>query len=254
VTSTAIRRGAIAVCLSFSLAACGGTRDGGGVEPGTEPEQGADEEQDAEADPTEGGDAGDPDTQEDGATGAAARGSEPRWAGEAPACDRIEAFAARMTDIGIAYDYEPSTSPADLAAQVDVVATGTLTGGVGGLAAGASPVGDAYVAYEVAVDEVLRGDPASVGDTLWAAIAYAPGAGDVEDFRAAVAAGTPVAVFGWEATPELAELADVVPSVEEGFVTACEDGPLLGWAGSSGSWADLVTLDDVTADVRAGGS
>jgi hypothetical protein len=254
VTSTAIRRGAIAVCLSFALAACGGTRDGGGVEAGTEPGQGAEEEQDTEPDLMEGGDAEDPATQEDGATGAAARRSEPRWTGDPPACEAIEAFVARMTDIGIAYDYEPSTSPADLAEQVDVVVTGTLTGGVGGLPPGASPVGDAYVAYEVAVDEVLRGDPDVVGDTLWAAIAYAPGAADVDAFRAAVEPGIPVVVFGWEARPELADLADVEPSVEEGFVTACEDGPLLGWAGSSGSWADLVTLDDVTADVRAGGS
>lgn len=254
-TSTSSRRAGRALWLALALvaAACGGSYDGSPRVSGEPATVEQDEPGDAAA---EGGDPEDrapqPSGEAAGASAAATRRSEPRWTGDTPSCEAIGTFAARMTDIGIAYDYEPSTSPADLADQVDVVVAGALTGGVGDLPPGASPVGDAYVAYEVAVDEVLRGDPSAVGDTLWAAVAYAPVDATPEGFAAGVSPGIPVVVFGWAARPELAELADVEPAIEEGFVTACQDGPLLGWAGSAGSWSEVVTLDDVVAAVRAG--
>jgi hypothetical protein len=61
-----------------------------------------------------------------------------------PSCASIETFAAQLVDTGIAYDYEPSSSPAELAEWVDVVVVGELTGVVQDQAA-TSEAGNSYV-------------------------------------------------------------------------------------------------------------
>lgn len=69
---------------------------------------------------------------------------------------------------------------------------------------------------------------------------------DVDELRRATTAGTPVVLLAHE-DPDTGEL--IAPI--EGFITSCEDGPLLGWTGSLGRWSTLETLDDLVAELRS---
>jgi hypothetical protein len=164
-----------------------------------------------------------------------------------PSCEQIERFAARLVDIGITYDYEPSDGPADLAAHSDVVFRGHLTGEVVDVPM-TSPAGDAYVGYEIAVDDVLAGEAALVGDTATVAMAYNPAEADVDDYARTVVAGVPVLVFAYQQPDAPGGLR---AAVMEGFLTACGDGPLLGWVSNYRAWAEVTSLDVVAEIVRA---
>ena len=69
-------------------------------------------------------------------------------------CEEITRFGETVVSTGITYDYTPSTSPAALAEQSEVVVVGTTTGDAE-LIPGES-ASDLVVAITVEVDEVLR--------------------------------------------------------------------------------------------------
>ena len=69
-------------------------------------------------------------------------------------CEEITRFGETVVSTGITYDYTPSTSPAALAEQSEVVVVGTTTGDAE-LIPGQS-ASDLVVAITVEVDEVLR--------------------------------------------------------------------------------------------------
>lgn len=166
-------------------------------------------------------------------------------------CEQIERFAERLVDIGIAYDYEPSSGPAELAAWSDVVFGGTLTGEVvdqPATAPSAGATGDPYVGYVIAVEDVLAGDTSLVDETATVAMAYSPAHADAADYTQAAVAGIPVLVFAVEHPDAPGGL---VATVMEGFLTACGDGPLLGWASEYGAWQDVDSLDVVAELVLA---
>lgn len=164
-----------------------------------------------------------------------------------PSCAQVETFAERLVDIGIAYDYEPSDGPAELADWTDVVLRGTLTGEMVDEPM-TSPAGDAYVGYEIAVEDVLAGDARLAGETATVAMAYSTFHADADHYAGAVVAGIPVLVFAYEHPDAPGGL---VASVMEGFLTACGDGPLLGWVSNYGAWAEVTSLDVVAEIVRS---
>lgn len=163
--------------------------------------------------------------------------------GPSPDCSAIEAFAERLVDTGITYDYEPSSSPAELAEWVDAVLLGTLTGEVSTTAAGP----DGYVGYEVAVTEVLAGAVPD-GDTVTVSMPYNPSHLGADAYADAVVAGAPVLIFARQHPDAPGGL---TASVMEGFMTACEQGAPLGWVGSRDAWSEIEALDDVARAVRS---
>ncbi len=164
-----------------------------------------------------------------------------------PSCASIESFAAQLVDTGITYDYEPSSSPAELAEWVDVVVLGELTGEVQDQPA-SSDAGDPYVGYEIAVDEILAGDVAGQR-TVVVSVPYNPYHADARAYAGAVTSGVPVVVFAFAAPHAPGGL---TAAVMEGFVTGCDSERPDGWIGRGDEWATMTSLDDVAAAVRAG--
>lgn len=160
-------------------------------------------------------------------------------------CHRVEAFAARLTDVGYAYDYQPSTSPRELAGWAETTVHGTLTGRAE-LGGRRGVAGDVYLGYEVAVDEVLVGRLPGTGTTATVAVGYAPGHADLAATAAAVPAGVEVVVFGQRISGAPGGL---VAAPMEGFVLGCDDGVLRGWVGDQGDWVGLRSAAEVVAAV-----
>ena len=73
---------------------------------------------------------------------------------------------------------------------------------------------------------------------------------DAAEFEAAIPARAPVVVFAYEHVDGPSAL---TVTVMEGFMTACEDGPPIGWVGTEGIWRDMATLADVAGAVRGAG-
>lgn len=175
-----------------------------------------------------------------------------------PTCAEITRFADQLVDVGIVYDYQPTSSPAALARQSDAVFAGTLTGGFDHATVNAvsSERGESYVAYEVEVSEVIVpfGD-IEPGDEQLMAVAYSraindPGNHAPEDYEAAIAEGAPVVIFAYDITPYYDGVPGGLSAHIEAFATGCEGEPPIGWTGSVGEWADLRSLDDLVAAAR----
>ncbi|MCC5953168.1 MAG: hypothetical protein JJU45_13835 [Acidimicrobiia bacterium] len=165
-------------------------------------------------------------------------------------CADIERFAEALVDTGIAYDYLPSESPADLAAEVDVVFGGQLTGQV--RAVGEDTPGGTFspssVVYDVEVTRAVASSPeVGVGDTVEVLVPFNPGHQELAEYREAVTPGIEVAIFAIHH----GITGDVFGEIE-GFITACPDGPLLGWTGFRRGWDELSSVNDVldAADVE----
>lgn len=158
---------------------------------------------------------------------------------DTPSCTEVEAFADALVDVGITYDYEAMPTPAALTARADAVFTGTLTGGfthtAGDMERGVSP----YVAYEVDVDRVIKGEPA---DPTFVGVAYDPAHEEPARYEAAAVEGIPVVVFAFRAD----DVPGGLSSSLEGFATACEGGAPMGRVGD---W-DAATLGQL-ADAAA---
>lgn len=158
-------------------------------------------------------------------------------------CADIEAFAELLTDTGIISDYQPSSSPAELAASVEVAVSGHLTGAAGEVEGSRE---DHYRAFDVAVDEVIAGDGVAVGDVITVHESFNPvRAPGWEPASTSVPAGAPVAVFAsWYDDIDGLHLAS------EGMTVSCPGGPRLGLTGSSPGWLELADVDDVVAAAR----
>ncbi|WP_166352505.1 hypothetical protein [Phytoactinopolyspora limicola] len=160
---------------------------------------------------------------------------------QAPSCAEITAFADRITDVGIMYDYQPSDSPQDLADDTDVAFAGVLTGGFDeGPSDAAGDESIAYVAFEIEVTEVATGETVATGDVVSVAVDYSPAAVDADEFEQAIAAGAPVVVFANSTNDDRGLVAAI-----EGLMTACTGEAPIGLRGTIGAWTDIQTLDEV---------
>lgn len=188
-----------------------------------------------------------------------------------PGCGEITRFARQLVDVGIDYDYDPTESPADLAARSDVAFAGVLTGGFSAEHRRESSFGyeDRFVGYEIRVDEVIvSGGRIDDGDVVTVSVRYSPNAGEPEDYEAAIAVGAPVVIFAVEAGESGAPgglIADI-----EGFATACEGQQPMGWVGGGigavnglgpvtaygggpiVGWTTIDTLDELVSSARHG--
>jgi hypothetical protein len=169
-----------------------------------------------------------------------------------PSCE--ESFAQQLVDVEINVNYRPPNSPRELAAAVDVVFRGELTGEVRdqatppALSPAANPaefIPPAYTAYEVRVDEILSGSSPNNSSTVEVAVPYNPGLRDGRDFAEAARSNIPVIVFAYHA-PFGSDLLAV--SLPDDIVTGCDDqaAPIR----PAGEWAPLTSLDDVAAAVN----
>jgi hypothetical protein len=165
-----------------------------------------------------------------------------------PSCAEIESFAEQLVDVGITYDYEPSNGPAELAEWVDVVIRGELTGENENQPA-ASGADDAYIGYEIAVDEVLAGEVAGATGTVVVSVPYNPSHADARAYANAATPGVPVIVFASVAPNAPGGL---TPVTMEGFVTGCEGEAPVGWVGQLGGWSEMRSREDVATAVTSG--
>jgi hypothetical protein len=162
-----------------------------------------------------------------------------------PACRKVESFAEQLDETGITVDYEPSTSPAELLDEDALALRGVLTGGFASTTIeDVDGLEDTWVAYEVEVEEWLfLGRPmADLPQRQYVALDVSEAISIDEHAEVArAAAGTPVVAVAY--------LMPVPPGYvvagEEGLVTACDAGPLLGRVGFQGEWAEIDTLDDL---------
>ncbi|MDZ7674175.1 MAG: hypothetical protein U5K30_03780 [Acidimicrobiales bacterium] len=67
---------------------------------------------------------------------------------------------------------------------------------------------------------------------------------DPRQFRAAIRPDVPVVFFAEYVERDSGTI--LMPSIE-GFVTACADGPLLGYTGTQGDWPSIENLDQLHA-------
>jgi hypothetical protein len=158
-----------------------------------------------------------------------------------PTCEQITQFATQLVDIGITVDFDPTEGPAHLADRVDVVLHGVLTGSVTSRPSGWSE-DDGYLDYEFTVTEILRGQLPEGRIVAVASVPYYVHHAPVADYADAAVPDIPVVVFGNWATDGSGSILVAIP---EGFVTACDEGPLRGFVGTGGAWPSLSSLDDV---------
>jgi hypothetical protein len=177
-----------------------------------------------------------------GSCGSDGDGADDTVTSTSGSCADLAAFGERILDTGIIYDYEPSDSPADLAAQSDVVISGFLTGAFSDRQTGD---GDAVALFEVEINELVTGpDIVEPGDTVNVAVDFNPAALSADDFEQTIPPNAPVVVFANSTDVESEYVAFI-----EGFMTAC-DGALLGLRGELGTWQDMTSLEDVLEAVR----
>lgn len=158
--------------------------------------------------------------------------------GEEPSCDDVRSFADRISNVGITFEYEPSDSPAALAAANDVVLAGVLTGRFRDRDRDAL----GFVAFEVEVADVVTGsEHVAKGDETFVSLPYNPAGIDAGEFERAIAVGARVVVFAETADDDR----ELVANLPEGFMTACGDGEPMGMLGEQGSWSSVESLDDV---------
>jgi hypothetical protein len=162
-----------------------------------------------------------------------------------PACADLERFAQTMAPSRFVTSIEGTSSPAELATQVDVVLAGTLTGGLVDEeypSEGPGVVG--IVGYDVEVTKIAKGATLLGSDknvTVWDP-QISPV--DPEVIRQRIPVGAPVIV--------LARVTDQRPggrieTSEEGFMTGCPDGPPLGAVGTHGTWPTFTTFESLRA-------
>lgn len=161
-------------------------------------------------------------------------------ADDEPSCESIEAFARAIVDVGITYDYEPSMSPASLAARSDVVFSGRLTGELASRVAERDEPVTSWMAFEVEVDRVLHGALAP-GDRTFVGVEIDPAHEPPEHYEELLPEGAPVVVF----TTELADPPAEVFVGVEGFATACPGGRPLGRLGDTPEWREPATLPEL---------
>jgi hypothetical protein len=165
----------------------------------------------------------------------------------APACADIERFAQTMSPSRFVISLEGTSSPAELAAQADVVLAGTLTGGF---------TYDEYpsdgpgvvriVGYDIDVTKIAKGATLLGSDetvTVWDP-QISPV--DPDAIRRKVPVGAPVVVLG--------HVADQRPGgriqmSEEGFMTGCPGGPPLGAVGTQGTWPTVTTFESLRSEL-----
>jgi hypothetical protein len=165
-----------------------------------------------------------------------------------PSCAEITAFAERITDVGIMYDYQPTDSPEDLASETDVAFAGLLTGE---FSDGPDELdgGIAYALFEIDVTEVAVGtDTITVGEHVTVAVDYNPAAVDPDEFQQVAVAGIPVVVFANTTDDDRQFVAAI-----EGLMTACDGAEPIGMRGTLGAWADVASLDEVLSFARSDG-
>jgi hypothetical protein len=162
-----------------------------------------------------------------------------------PTCGAIQQFAARISDVGIQYDYDASESPEALLESADVVLSGTLTGGFG-VQFDPEHV-SSHVGYEVEVDVLYKGpEAARLAEKvmIWVAYSSAQYGEEATPFHDAVAYGAPVVVFAYAGEPGFT-------AAIEGFATACPGEAPIGRIGSTEGWQSLTSLDDLIARLDA---
>jgi hypothetical protein len=159
---------------------------------------------------------------------------------QSPDCREVEAFATQLVDVAIDFDYEPSTGPAELAGRVDVVLRGQLTGN--------STVQGEYLGYELGDVQILTGDPPSeAGETAMVTVMFNPAYRPARSHQDAIVAGAPIIAFAhrWEGLP-----GGLIAGLPEGFMTACDGEPPIGWAVDYDGWGTMASLDDVAEAVE----
>lgn len=161
-------------------------------------------------------------------------------------CEDIRSFAEQVVDVGITYDYEPTSSPAELAERADAVVLGVLTGNSRLVETGDAS-SNPFVGYELQVRDVVSGGPLST-DTVDVLVEFNPAHADISDYESATVPGVPVLVFGSH-YPELGENS-LVAHVMEGLMTACPGEPPRGWVGTDGEWVNMDSLPSVIERVR----
>jgi hypothetical protein len=166
-----------------------------------------------------------------------------------PSCSTIESFSERILDVGIDYDYEPTDSPAVLLEPGVVAFRGVLTGGYTSFEQdyGDGSPASTRVGFEVEVTERLfvGSEVSPPGEREMATIEV--GLDEVPFIDvAAASAGVPVVVVAAPFPPEQPRLFAML----EGFITACEGGPLLGRTGFQGEWVDIDSLDELADALR----
>ena len=168
-----------------------------------------------------------------------------------PPCADITAFADRIGEVGIDYDYSATESPAQLRDRVDIVFSGVLTGGFASSLPGPRQTGEgpgsAYVGFEVSVQSVISpsGLEIPLGRRRLVSIEFNPSGLEPADFEAVAVAGTPVVVFADELAAPGGLVADL-----EGLATACPGEPPIGRVGDGGAWIGLPSL--IALELAAG--
>jgi hypothetical protein len=161
-------------------------------------------------------------------------------ADQPPECREVDAFATQLVDVAVDHDYEPSSGPAELAGRVDVVLRGRLTGN--------STAAGEYVGYELGDVQILAGEPPPrSGETATVAVRFNPAHRPASSHLDAVVPGAPIIAFAnrWEGPT-----AGLLASLPEGFMTACDGQPPIGWTVEYDDWGTMRSLDDVAEAVE----
>lgn len=168
---------------------------------------------------------------------------------EESTCEQIEAFAEVVARPSAIANYDASVSPAELADRSDLVLYGRLTGrtevdegDVGDLPDDGSAPAFPTVGFEVEIDAVYKSPPgAELAPVVPIWVTHVGPVDAIESAADKGVAGLPVAVFAFHDDENSVFRAGV-----EGFVTACPDGPLLGFP-FQGEWTTIPSLDALNA-------
>lgn len=166
-------------------------------------------------------------------------------------CRQIREFAALISgDDPGAGNYKASVSPATMAARVDAVFSGHLTGEFASRSAKPDEPIMSWVSFEVSVDHASHG-AVGVGDEVFVAVPVDPTTKDPSVYEESIVPGAQVVVFGHEMADPPAEF--LAP--QEGLAVGCDSEPPIGRIGKSPQWnearslADLVVLAEQTTEV-----
>lgn len=165
----------------------------------------------------------------------------------APSCKEVMRFTEQMVDVGITYDYQPSSSPKDLASHSDAVFAGVLTGGFEASVLRRDTGELDFVAYEVEVTDVIVAFGAlAPGTRQLVSVSFNSYQRSAADYEAAIAVGARVVVFASTFAGAPGGLSVGV----EGFATACDGAVPVGLVGHLGEWKSLQSLDELIAASR----